>query len=643
MQPPRKDEILFWDDIEFRVVRQIDEFHVQLENIQSGELERRTTYELYEAYMGGRVKTKNQLRRDVKRGYSAPTLATEEARTNAARDDTRRRIEYIIELERLGVFGKPRKELRKALATIAAQRNESRPPHECTVYRWRQRYEHAQNDVRALFSAIDLRGGRGKGRLGIEVEGMLDDAIDQTYLHNRRADAKDVLDSLCVAIDLVNAKRDPGQHLKLPSIRTVNRRIAQLSSFETSVARFGLREAQRRHAAHGHARFVERILEIVEIDHTPVDLIVTDDDRVACGRPTITVVLDRRSRCVLGYHLSLAGHGVYAVFSALRHAMLPKTYLTKLYADLNLAWPCFGWPERLLADNGREFHADSVRDAMSNLSVLVEFAGSRDPNDKPHVERFLRTFNYNFIHKLPGTTLSNVHERVGYEAEKEACITLSELDRMIHVWICNVYHQRPHRGLDGQAPIDVWTAGAKAFPPQLKMSREDVDIEFSEADTRDLHHYGIEINTFCYASPALTTLRNMLPPKTKVDIKWPHDDAGHIWVWNPIADEYFAVANKDPQYTGLTVAQAKAAKKRKATDPAYQRTNAQAKAINDETVKQAQAEKKLKDRRRAAKQANKTSNELREPRTKPVKASPPPASQRPRAGRPVQVEVPEEV
>lgn len=187
--------------------------------------------------------------------------------------------------------------------------------------------------------------------------------------------------------------------------------------------------------------------------------------------------------------------------------MLPKTYLTKLYADLGLEWPCFGWPERLLADNGREFHSNSLRDAMANLGVLVEYAGSRDPNDKPFVERFLRTFNYTFIHKLPGTTLSNVHQRIGIQAEKEACLTLGELDRMIHVWICSVYHVRPHRGLDGRTPIDVWVTGAKAFPPQLKMDRDALDIELSQSDRRDLHHYGVEINSFVYASQRLATLR----------------------------------------------------------------------------------------------------------------------------------------
>lgn len=641
MRPARKDDIYILDGVEVRVVCQLDELHVQLENVVTGEREKRSCYALEEAYMQGRLMTRSAARREARGGQPKRQPARMDHMSQAARSETRRRLDYLVHLEKRGSFGKSRKELRESLAEIAKLRGEDHAPHESTVYRWRDKYLQAQKDVRALFSAIDQRGGKGECRLDPAVEGLIDDAIDEKYLSNRRASAQDVHDALKRAIDAANEKRAPAEQLELPSIRTINRRLAQLCSFDVAAALYGQREAKRRHAPHGRARAVDRILEIVEIDHTPVDLMVTDESRVAIGRPTLTVVLDRASRCVLGYHLSLAGHGTYAVFSALRHAMLPKTYLSKLYAELELDWPCFGWPERILVDNGREFHAESVRDAMANLSVLVEFAGSRDPNDKPFVERFLRTFNYTFIHKLPGTTLSNVHQRIGFKAEKEACLTLAELDQMIHVWICNVYHRKPHRGLDGQAPIDVWVAGARAFPPQLKMNRDDVDIEFSEFDQRLIHHYGIEINTFVYASARLATLRAMLPRRARADIKWPHDEAGHIWVWDPMANEYFAVANKDPQYMGLTVTQAQAVKKRKAQDPEYQRVNAGAKAINDETIAKAMKDKKLKERRRGARQSNKTSNDMREPKTPPVLPKPPAPTSRPRVSAPVKVEIPE--
>jgi putative transposase len=384
-----------------------------------------------------------------------------------------------------------------------------------------------------------------------------------------------------------------------------------LYSFELALANYGRKEAERRHAFNGKSRSVDRILELVEIDHTPADILVVDETGEVRGRPMLTILLDRHSRCVLGYLLSLAGHGTPAVFSALRHALLPKTYLESRYGG-KLDWPCYGWPERILMDNGREFHADAVRDALANIGVVTEYAGSRDPNDKPYIERFNRTINYTLIHKLPGTTLSHVHKRVGFKSEAEACLTLEQLDELIHVWICDKYHRRPHAGLSGRAPIDVWNESAKAHPPLLKMNREDVDIEFCEVEERQLQHYGVDNNTFTYASPQLSLLGRMLPKSRTVTIKAPRHDMGFIWVWNQIDKEYIRVPNKDDQFNGLTLEQARAVKKRLVeAAPDYRLTNARADAVRNEIVQEAMADKKLKARRKGARLANQTSNSFR--------------------------------
>jgi len=361
------------------------------------------------------------------------------------------------------------------------------------------------------------------------------------------------------------------------------------------------------------ARKVSRILELVEIDHTPVDLMVVNENRVVIGRPTITVVLDRFSRCILGFHLSLAGHGTPAVFEALRHALLPKTYIRNRYPDLKLDWPCYGWFEKLLMDNGREFHSDAIVDALLNLGIVSEYAASREPNDKPFVERFLRTFNYSFIHKLPGTTLAKVHQRVGFKAEKDACITLEELDKLIHAWI-GVYLNRPHVGLRGRTPLQVWGESAKAYPPRLKANASDVDIEFSEVTNSALQHYGIDLNTFRYASERLFQLRRLLPESAKVQVKWPRNNVGHIWVWDPFQNEYFKVENVDSTLAGLTLEQAKVARKKIKEDPDLRRTRAETKEVVRDITKIAEEDKNLKGRRKAARFANQTSQDLhREP------------------------------
>lgn len=609
----KKDQTIYRGDTEYRVDRQLNDFDLRLEAVATGEMTTHKIFNLLAEYINGTLLTVAQRRHELRSGIAVRRKpARMDHLSAAARTETRRKLDYLVRLERMGSFAKSRNELGQDLRIAAAVRGEERVPHVSTVYRWRRRYLLAQADVRSLFCGFDRQGGIGVSRLDPKVEAIIHDKIETVFLAKKRSSAEEVHNAVFLEIQKCNTDLVESEWLPVPGLRTIQRRLSELYAFDLAVAKYGEREAERQFAHHLGARAVSRILELVEIDHSPVDILVTDENRIVIGRPTITVVLDRKSRCVLGFHLSLAGHGTMAVFAALRHALLPKTYLQDRYSDLQIEWECFGWPEVILMDNGREFHAEAVADALMNLAIAIEFARSRTPNDKPHVERFLRTFNYCFIHRQPGTTLAKVHQRIGFKAEADASITLAELDRLIHVWICQIYHQRPHGGLDGRAPIAVWREGVAAFPPQLKANAEDLDIEFSQVDSAALQHYGIDLNTFVYVSPRLLTLRRMLPEGARVDIKWPAYDAGHVFVWDRISEEYFKVANKHKQYAGLTVEQAKAAKKAKAaSEPTSQQAIATAEAVVRDMADASLKDKVLKNRKKGAKFDNQTSEKSR--------------------------------
>jgi putative transposase len=574
MNPLQRDINILFKDVPYKVVSSTADDDTLLENSATGERTFHKTWNLMQAYVQGDLLTSVEARkRDSSGAMKKRPPARMDGMSEAARTETRRRIDYLVRLENRGGFSGNRKALRAHLSDIAHERKEARAPHASTVFRWRRKYLNARNDVRALFARFDLQGGKGGSRLQPEVEAILDSCIDRIVLGQKTFSAEDVRDAASTEILLRNQTRTASDKLKVPSLRTTQRRIQALWAYEVTAAKYGKREADRRFASLENARAVSRVLEIVEIDHTPVDVLITDDQRKdAIARPMITVVLDRMSRCVLGYHLSAAGYGTAAVFEAIRHALLPKTYLTSpgRYADLDLEWPCWGWPETILMDNGREFHADAITDTLLALAITAEFSASRSPNDKPHIERFLRTLNYGLIHKLPGTTLSKVHKRIGYKAEEEASLTLEELDKIIHVWICNVYHRRPHAGLGGLTPLEVWKTGAQAHPPQLKLNKRDLDIELGEHSVSAVQHYGIDLNTFVYRSGRLLTLRGMLPADTKVAVKWTKNDVGHVWVWDQIQQEYFKADNTKSEFKGLTLEQAKALKKSIATSEADQ-------------------------------------------------------------------------
>lgn len=388
--------------------------------------------------------------------------------------------------------------------------------------------------------------------------------------------------------------------------------MARLYAFDVCLARHGVREAKRRYGDSVAARPVTRILQVVEVDHTPVDLWVVDENGKVIGKPNLTVLLDRHSRCVVGFYLSLAGRGVDTVFGAVRHALLPKSYVRERYPEVQGEWECYGWIEKILADNGSEFVSKSFINSMFNLGIILEFCSAYQPNDKPFVERFLRTFNYGFIHHLRGTSLAKVSDRKGEKLEDEACISLAELERLIHIWIIDVYHQRPHSGLEGRAPAAVWKESAQVFPPRLKMDADTIDLELCEIETRSLGRGGVEINNHRYTSEQLCALRRMLPKGSQVSVKFRRANLGHIFVMNPFNREYFRVDNIRDRYEEISVEQdALLRKARKAADPDSSLQVASGEEVIRTRVEQLAASPKTKDRAVAAKVRGDSSSKVR--------------------------------
>ncbi|WP_175924341.1 DDE-type integrase/transposase/recombinase [Burkholderia latens] len=614
-----KDQIVFRGEGSFRIVRVQGDI-AQLENTVTGEFSSHSEAELLEEYLRGYLRTTNskQYQRPPKRTAFSDAIEANTSAGELGDFEFRRRINYLVMLDRMDAFAGRRSALRKAIQKVAIDLVDPKPPHETTIYRWRRRYRIAQFDIRALFARVEHRGGKTKSRLDPIVEGIIHEKIETAFLNSKTGTAEEVHNAVFLEIQRQNTLRIESEWLKVPGLRTVQRRIHDLAAYDRDAARFGVREARRRFADQHRARQVTRILEIVEIDHSPIDLMYADASGRAIDRPMFTVVIDRFSRCVLGFCISSAGHGVHAVFEALRHAMMPKSYLRERFPELDIEWPCHGWPERLLMDNGREMHAHAVVDAMNNLGVVCEYAASRDPNDKPFVERFLKTFNYSFIHKLPGTTLAKVHQRIGFKAEDDACLTFEKLIEMVHIWITHVYHLRPHKGLDGRAPIDVWKEAAAVNPPSLKCNADDLSIEFGEHAECKLQHYGIDHNAFRYTSQELRALRLMLPAKSTVHIKAPYENAGVIYVWDPIENRYLSARNTDDQYQNLTVEQAQAVKNRYKDSDAHQRTRANAEEMIREMSNDAMLSKKLKDRKRGARQGHITSKSANRPQVPPL-------------------------
>ena len=101
---------------------------------------------------------------------------------------------------------------------------------------------------------------------------------------------------------------------------------------------------------------------------------------------------------------------------ALRHAILPKTYLAQRYPKVQGTWPCCGLPERLVCDRGSDLTSRDLEDAAFQLGIELDFNPPRTPHFKGTVESFFDGLNDQLSASLPGRTFRNWADRADYKA-----------------------------------------------------------------------------------------------------------------------------------------------------------------------------------------------------------------------------------
>lgn len=157
-------------------------------------------------------------------------------------------------------------------------------------------------------------------------------------------------------------------------------------------------------------------LQIVQMDHTPADLIIVDEyfRRPLC-RPTLTLQIDIATRVIPGYYVSLEHPSATSVGMALRHGVLAKAQWLEERA-VEMDYPVFGLPEVLHVDNAREFHSRALARGCQQHGINLRYRPKRTPHYGGHIERLIGT-TIGKIHLLPGTTYSSVADKGDYDAE----------------------------------------------------------------------------------------------------------------------------------------------------------------------------------------------------------------------------------
>jgi putative transposase len=428
--------------------------------------------------------------------------------------------------------------------------------HPATLYRWWQHYRRSGR----LSALIPAKRGvhPGQRRLDPEVEKLLAATITEVYLNDQRHSVPYTYNEV--------ARRCRNAGLKCPHMYTVRRRIRALSGQETLRHRQGNKAARDKYAPlRGSFPGATWPLAVVQIDHTPVDLILVDDlHRRPVGRPWITLAIDVFSRMVTGFSVSFDPPGAMAVGLCLAHAILPKdTWLAQ--HDIATAWPVWGVMDTVHADNGKEFRGTMLEKACKEYAINLHWRPVGRPHFGGHIERLLGTLNHE-IHNLPGSTFSNPQARGQYNAEQHAALTLSEFERWLSMLIVEVYHQRVHREL-GTTPLQKYEEGifgtherpGRGLPDRL-LDETRLRLDFMPYEERTVQRHGIVLDEIPYYDDVLRPWINATDPndaagkrKRKFIIRRDPRDISCVYFYDPELRQYFAIPYRNTTYPPMSI------------------------------------------------------------------------------------------
>jgi putative transposase len=417
-----------------------------------------------------------------------------------------------------------------------------------------RRYRDAGGDLTALLPGRP-NGGRDRSRVPPASEVMLHQTVHELYLTRQKPTAARVVREVL--------GRCGAGKLRPPSPSTIRRRLKALPLADLRSRGEEYPEAK---PVHGHAPHGRHPLDLVQVDHTPMDLIVVDPiDREPIGRPWLTVAIDTYSRCIAGLHVTLEAPSATSVGLCLTHVAMDKAPWLEM-REVKASWPVQGKPRRLGVDNGSDFHSQAFERGCAQHGIAIEWR----PPGRPHfggvVERVIGTL-MGLVHGLPGTTFSNVGQRGSYDSDKAACLTLDEVEHWLTIAVAKYYHQRPHEGLEGQTPLRRWQEGVTALVAEggsvpIPRDPRAYLVDFLPVLHRSLRRDGITIDHLTYFSSALRAWITARDRPDPILLRRDPRDLSRVFVYDSQDDSYLEVPTRDLSRPAISLWEHRLARRR---------------------------------------------------------------------------------
>jgi transposase InsO family protein len=271
--------------------------------------------------------------------------------------------------------------------------------------------------------------------------------------------------------------------------------------------------------------------EVVQIDSTPLDVLVLLDDGVP-GRVELTGMIDVATRVVPAAVLRPSTRSVDASVLLARaltpepmrpgwpealkmtHSALPYDRLLGIDERLEhaAAKPVIV-PDTIVIDHGSVFVSAAFRAACRHLGISIQPAHLASGAEKPHIERYFGSVGSLFSQFVSGYTGRNPDRR-GRHVEDQPLWSMARLQELLDEWLVAFWLNRPHDGLrDPEHPGRAFTPDEKyatlieaaGYVP-VSLGPDDY-IELLPAAWRAVNAYGIKLNRRSYDSEELNPLR----------------------------------------------------------------------------------------------------------------------------------------
>lgn len=301
--------------------------------------------------------------------------------------------------------------------------------------------------------------------------------------------------------------------------------------------------------------------ELVQIDSTPLDVLVRLDDGLA-GRVELTGMIDVATRVVPAAVLRPSTKSVDASV-LLARALTPEPMRPGWSQALSMAQSVLPYerllslderlehaaakpviiPETIVIDHGSVFVSTNFRASCRHLGITIQPAHLASGAEKPHIERCFNSVASLFSQFVAGYVGRNPDRR-GRHVEDQPLWSLAELQELLDEWLIACWGNRPHDGLrDPAHPGRAFTPNeryaalleAAGYVP-LALSAED-HIELLPTAWRAVNAYGIKLHRRTYDSDALNPLRQQpsgVPEKKNLwEIHHDPYDISRIFVRGP--------------------------------------------------------------------------------------------------------------